>query len=118
MNLLVDAGDETGVLWTWLNREDDLRGKIRTKSVPPPPESMSIDVVIAADGDAIAALARSVCRYLEVREPGRGTELELTVTRPNGEKVRIVVARGTAHGSILDLLLGAHLEGTDATSRS
>ena len=117
MALLFEAGDETRALWAWLDREEDLRGKLRLRSLPPPPESMSVEVVIVADGAAVAALAQSVCRYLDARERTHGIDMELNVTRPNGEIVRVVLPRGISPRAVLDLL-STSLEGSDAPSRS
>jgi hypothetical protein len=117
MDLLFDAGDETRALWAWLDREEALRGKLRVTPLPPPPESMSAEFAIAADGAAVAALAQSVCRYLDARERTHHSDLELNLTGPDGQKVRVVVSRGIDPNAVLGLLK-ASPEGSDAPSRS
>ncbi|MGW5723645.1 effector-associated constant component EACC1 [Amycolatopsis sp. NPDC003865] len=117
MELLLDAGNETGIVLSWLRKEDDLRGRLDARPVAAQPGLMAVDVAIAAAITVVGVLARSLCRYLEVRERHRGADLELHVTRPGGEKVRVVLTRGEDATALVTRLLGTPAEETDATPR-
>jgi hypothetical protein len=107
VNLLIFAGVESADLWKWLDREDELRGSLTTAPQETLPESMAVEMVIAAAVTAVAAVARSLCRYLEVRERHRGTDLELTITRPNGQTEHVIIKRGMDPDQITGLLGGS-----------
>lgn len=117
VELLLDAGNETGIVLSWLRKEDDLRGRLDARPVAAQPGLMAVDVAIAAAITVVGVLARSLCRYLEVRERHRGADLELHVTRPGGEKVRVVLTRGEDATALVTRLLGTPAEETDATPR-
>lgn len=87
-------GDDDGVvvssLADWLRREDGLHGRVRLAPEPPEPGEMgsTLDVVSVAvgSGGLLTVLASSLQVWLEQRRK----PTTLTVTRPDGTKVKLV----------------------------
>ncbi|WP_154814784.1 effector-associated constant component EACC1 [Actinophytocola xinjiangensis] len=106
MELVITAGDETGDLSTWLARENDLRGYVRSRPGPLSEHTLAAEVVIIAAIAAVSALARSICGYLIERERARRTDLEFAITRKSGNVDHFVVNGTTDPLRLVELLLG------------
>ncbi|WP_104482422.1 hypothetical protein V5P93_005679 [Actinokineospora auranticolor] len=101
------AGADTDELWTWFERERDLRPHVRLDRPPVPGDGMGPEYVIAAAVPALAMIARSVCNYLAVRTANRGAKLILRVTSETGAVTEVEVERTTDEVRLARLLLAA-----------
>ncbi|WP_373862559.1 effector-associated constant component EACC1 [Nocardia lijiangensis] len=92
-------------LRTWLRREPELRGKVRTVTGPVPTEAMGalaeLAVALAATAPIATALARSIPPWLSQRTIGRTADLTVTVTGPDGRKVSLSAKRVADPESLL-----------------
>lgn len=111
--IAVDGHDtDTESLWDWLRHEPELRGRLRTRSVPTPDEAMGtpIELVVilaTATVPVASALARSISTWLIQRR----SDLTVTVTGPDGRQVSVssrrVVDPEKLLRAVLDPQIGA-----------
>jgi hypothetical protein len=87
------AAEDLRSLWEWLTDEDDLRGRVRWREVPPASGTLGgvLDGLEVAVGAAATGLASVLVAWVRTRVGG----MRLRVTRPDGASVELT-ATGVA----------------------
>ncbi|MEU8423488.1 hypothetical protein AB0C15_21700 [Micromonospora sp. NPDC048835] len=101
------ASDETSDLWSWLEREEDLRAQIKLRPSDIPSETMGAEYFIVASLAAVSVLARSICEYLVARHNRRGSDIVLKITTSSGGLQEVKVNRTTDAVELTKLFLQA-----------
>ncbi|MEV6226549.1 hypothetical protein AB0L88_01500 [Saccharopolyspora shandongensis] len=103
-----NADDEMRALHAWLRQEDELRGKVTPRTMPPAAGHMGAVLdslaVTLGSGGAVAVLAQSVSVWLKQRHS------DITVEVTHGERTVKVTANRVmdAEGLIREVLDGEH----------
>jgi hypothetical protein len=107
-------GDDAGSLLSWLERDEDLRGRVREQpsAVPEGKLGSLTDALIAAIGPGGAAVAMTSVLISWIRH--RTADVEVEITRPDGSKlvVRTKRVRQAADLPALINRIAAWLNGT------
>ncbi|MGH3771960.1 MAG: effector-associated constant component EACC1 [Pseudonocardiaceae bacterium] len=92
------VGPDTAVgelrsLFTWLNKEEQLRGRVRLVEAPPEPGTLGgwpqAVAVELSRGGAVTILASAVITWIRYRT----SEMTLTITQPDGTSVQLKAKR-------------------------
>lgn len=93
LTLADQSADDVRSLHSWLNEEEDLRGRARLRPAPVPEGKLGslTDALIVAIGPGGAAVSLAGVLISWIRH--RTTDVVLEASRPDGEKVRITARR-------------------------
>lgn len=106
------SNSEVDSLWDWLRQEPELRGRVRRRSVPPPPGVMGpvvelvIDSLVSGTVGAIAnQLGQSLSTWLTRPRARDAGQVRVTVTLANGQNVSLTTANALDAERLLRLAL-------------
>jgi len=97
VRIAVDGPDaDVESLWDWLRHEPELRGRIRRRSLPPPPGAMGsltelvVESMVTGTIGALAGLlGQSLSIWLTRPRARSGSRTTITVTATNGQSVSL-----------------------------
>lgn len=115
VRIAVDGTDADGeALWDWLRQEPELRGRIRRRSLPPPPGAMGSltelvveGIVTGTIGTLAGLLGQSLSIWLTRPRHRSGTCTTITVTATNGQSVSLTTENAADAERLLRTALNA-----------